>query len=41
MISGNLHDMINSIGGIGNEQILDGSIAVPWMVFKGVTISGK
>ncbi|MDR3148534.1 MAG: TldD/PmbA family protein [Oscillospiraceae bacterium] len=41
MVSGNLHDMINSIGGIGNEQILDGSIAVPWMVFKGVTISGK
>ncbi|MDR2360307.1 MAG: TldD/PmbA family protein [Oscillospiraceae bacterium] len=41
MISGNLRDMLNNIGGIGNSQIQDGSIAVPWIVFRGVTISGK
>jgi PmbA protein len=41
MISGNLLEMLHQITGIGSELICDGSSVMPWIVFDGVTISGK
>ncbi|MDR0819637.1 MAG: TldD/PmbA family protein [Oscillospiraceae bacterium] len=41
MISGNLLDMLKSVVGISRELITDGSKVLPWIVFDGVTISGK
>ena len=41
MISGNLLDMLNNISGISRELICDGKTQKPWMVFDGVTVSGK
>ncbi|MDR2531188.1 MAG: TldD/PmbA family protein [Oscillospiraceae bacterium] len=41
MISGNLLEMLTHVAGIGSELINDGSKLVPWVLFDGVTVSGK
>ena len=41
MVSGNLLDMIKDIAGIGRDAICDGSGAVPFAAFNGITVSGK
>ncbi|GHU89016.1 hypothetical protein FACS1894202_06280 [Clostridia bacterium] len=41
MISGNLLTMLNSIIGISKETVADGMSVLPWILFGGVTISGK
>ncbi|GHV07614.1 hypothetical protein FACS1894217_08760 [Clostridia bacterium] len=41
MISGNLLTMLNNIIGISREIIADGVTVLPWILFDGVTISGK
>ena len=40
MISGNLADMLKNIGGISAELICSGGYVLPWVVFRGVVISG-
>ena len=40
MISGNLYDMIKNVAGIGSQAVCDGSSAVPYAAFNGVTVSG-
>ena len=40
MISGNLADMLKNIGGVSAELICSGGYVLPWVVFRGVVISG-
>lgn len=40
MISGNLADMLKNIGGISAELVCSGGYVLPWVVFRGVVISG-
>ena len=40
MISGNLADMLQNVGGISAELVCSGSYVLPWVVFRGVVISG-
>ena len=41
MIAGNLADMLNHLKAISREQVADGMSVLPYMVFDGITISGK
>ena len=41
MVSGNLLDMIRNVRSIGREALCDGSSAIPFAAFDGITISGK
>ena len=41
MIAGNLADMLNHLRAISREQVADGMSVLPYMVFDGITISGK
>lgn len=41
MISGNIADMLNSLRGISSEVSCNGSTALPYMAFDGITVSGK
>ena len=41
MISGNLLDIFNNIVGISKERVNFGGAILPWVQFKGITISGK
>ncbi|MDD5091092.1 MAG: metallopeptidase TldD-related protein [Candidatus Wallbacteria bacterium] len=41
MVSGNLLKMFQNIRSISRERINSGSWLLPWMVFSGLTISGK
>ena len=41
MISGNLIDLLNSIIGVSTETICDGYASLPYILFDGVTVSGK
>ena len=40
MISGNLADMLKNIGGVSAELVCSGGYVLPWVVFRGVVISG-
>ena len=40
MISGNLADMLKNLGGISVELVCSGGYVLPWVVFRGVVISG-
>ena len=41
MISGNFADMLMHVQGVSRETLLDGSGALPYVMFGGVTVSGK
>jgi len=41
MISGNLADMLKNIIGISSETVSDGITVLPYILFDGITISGK
>ena len=41
MIAGNMADMLNRLRDISSEQVADGMMALPYMAFDGITISGK
>ncbi len=41
MINGNLAEMLMNIRNISAEKECDGGTSLPWMVFDGITISGK
>lgn len=41
MINGNLSDLFKQLIGISSETICDGITVLPWMLFDGVTITGK
>lgn len=41
MINGNLSDLFKQVIGISAETVCDGITVLPWMLFDGVTISGK
>ncbi len=41
MISGNMADMLKRLRDISSEQVVDGMMALPYMAFDGITISGK
>ena len=41
MISGNLIDLLNSIIGVSSDTICDGYSVLPYILFDGVTVSGK
>ncbi len=41
MISGNVTDMLMDLRAISSDVLYDGSNAIPYMAFNGVTISGK
>lgn len=41
MINGNLLDLFKNVIGISAETICDGVTVLPWILFDGVTISGK
>ena len=41
MISGNLADMLQNIGGVSAELVCSGGYVLPWVVFRGVVISGS
>jgi len=41
MISGNLAEMLFRLRGISKEQVCDGSCAIPYLAFDGITVSGK
>jgi len=41
MISGNLGEMFNSVLDVSKEMVNDGSNDLPWVLFDGVTVSGK
>ena len=41
MIAGNMADMLNRLRAISSEQVADGMMALPYMAFDGITISGK
>jgi PmbA protein len=41
MISGNLADMLKNVVGISREQLVDGSMVLPYAAFGGITVSGK
>jgi PmbA protein len=41
MVSGNLLEMLGNIIGISRETAADGGTVLPWILFGGVTISGK
>jgi PmbA protein len=41
MISGNLAELLNNVEAISSEVVCDGMSVLPWIAFKGVTISGK
>ena len=41
MIAGNMADMLNRLRDISAEQVADGMMALPYMAFDGITISGK
>ena len=40
MISGNLAEMLKNIGGISAELVCSGGYVLPWVVFRGIVISG-
>lgn len=41
MINGNLSDLFKQVVGISSETVCDGITVLPWMLFDGVTITGK
>jgi len=41
MINGNLSDLFKQLIGISSETVCDGVTVLPWMLFDGVTITGK
>lgn len=41
MINGNLSDLFKQVIGISSETVCDGVTVLPWMLFDGVTITGK
>jgi len=41
MVSGNLADMFKNIIGISSETVCDGITVLPYILFDGITISGK
>lgn len=41
MINGNLSDLFKQVIGISSDTICDGITVLPWMLFDGVTITGK
>ena len=41
MISGNLAEMLKNVGGVSAELVCSGSYVLPWVVFRGVVISGN
>ena len=41
MISGCVPDMLRNIRGVSSDLLQDGSVSLPYIVFDGVTISGK
>lgn len=41
MISGNLASMLKSILDISKETVCDGASVLPWVLFDGITVSGK
>jgi PmbA protein len=41
MINGNLSDLFKQVIGISSETVSDGITVLPWMLFDGVTITGK
>ncbi|AGC68516.1 putative Zn-dependent protease [Thermoclostridium stercorarium subsp. stercorarium DSM 8532] len=41
MVSGNLAEMFKNIAGISSETVCDGITVLPYILFDGITISGK
>ncbi len=41
MINGNLSDMFKQVAGISSETVCEGTTVLPWMLFDGVTVTGK
>ncbi|MBP7177132.1 MAG: TldD/PmbA family protein [Thermoclostridium sp.] len=41
MINGNLSDLFKQVIGISSETVCDGNMVLPWMLFDGVTVTGK
>ena len=41
MISGNLAEMLNNLVEVSSDVLNDGGLVVPYMVFDGITVSGK
>ena len=41
MISGNLADMLKNVVAVSKETVCDGTSVLPYIAFRGITISGK
>ena len=40
MLAGNLAQLLQNVAGISRELVCDGAAVLPWVAFRGVTVSG-